>query len=140
MDVVDEKIAEKIKEDAFSRLMGIKLIEIKPGYARTAMKIGKHAVNFNGVTHGGAIFALADIAFGAASNSRGQVALALNVNISFLKATQIGTTLVATAEEISLTSRTALYRINVLDGENNLIAVAEGIVYRKKDLLLVPGT
>ena len=40
-------------------------------------------LNGEGLTHGGAIFGLADLVFAAASNSHGNLALALNVNISF---------------------------------------------------------
>jgi len=36
-------------------------------------------VNFHGLTHGGVIFAIGDMAFAAASNSNGQMAAALNV-------------------------------------------------------------
>lgn len=90
-------------------------------------------LNGIGVTHGGAIFSLADIAFAAASNAHGPVAVALNVNIHFLKATTEGTTLTATAREENLTRKTGLYRLEVKDDSGQLVALAEGMVYRKND-------
>ena len=45
-----------------------------PGRAEVAMTVDARHLNFNGGCHGGAIFALADSAFGLASNSHGPVA------------------------------------------------------------------
>jgi len=63
------------------------------------MKVTPELLNGEGLTHGGAIFGLADLVFAAASNSHGNLALALNVNISFIKATRGGTILKAVARE-----------------------------------------
>ncbi len=119
------------KDDALARHLGIDLVEIKPGYARATMEVKPELLNGVGVTHGGAIFSLADIVFAAASNAHGPVALALNVNIQFLKATSLGEVLTATAREENLTRKTGLYRMEVRDGGGGLVAVAEGLVYRK---------
>jgi acyl-CoA thioesterase len=127
------EVDQKIRQDAFTALLGVNMLEIGPGYARAVLETGKNLLNFNGVTHGGAVFGLADAVFAAASNSHGQVALALNMNISFLKATREGTSLTAIAAEESRTARTALYRITVRDDDGDLVAVAEGLVYRKKE-------
>jgi len=83
------------------------------------------------VTHGGAIFGLADVVFAAASNSHGPVALALNVSINFLKTTGVGDVLTATAREENLTRKTGLYRMEVSDQNGEAVALAEGMVYRR---------
>ena len=62
--------------------------------------------------HGGAIFALADAVFSAASNSHGTLAVAINVSISYFKAVNSGA-LTATAEEASFNPRLATYLITV---------------------------
>ena len=69
--------------------------------------------------------------FAAASNFHGTVALALNVNISFLKATRDGAVLTAVAREESLTRKTGLYRLEVRDESGELVALAEGLAYRR---------
>ncbi|MCL6638381.1 MAG: hotdog fold thioesterase [Firmicutes bacterium] len=130
---IQPEVGIKIRQDAFTAFLGIEMLEIRPGFARAALAINKNLINFNGVTHGGAVFALADAVFAAASNSHGQVALALNINVSFMKATREGARLTAVAEEENRTARTALYRITVRDGEGDLVAVAGGLVYRKKE-------
>jgi len=122
---------EKIREDSFSSLLGIDILEARPGYARASLLIGKNMVNFQGNTHGGAICALADTTCGAASNSPGQTSAGLSLNVSFLKATQLGATLTAIAEEVNKTRRTALYRVTVHNERDDLVAVASGIAYIK---------
>ena len=122
-----------MEKDALARHLGIKLLEIRPGYARGVMEVSPELLNGVGVTHGGAIFGLADVVFAAASNSHGPVALALNVNIQFLKTTGVGAVLTATAREENLTRKTGLYRMEVRDQDGEVIALAEGLVYRRSD-------
>jgi acyl-CoA thioesterase len=86
------------------------------------------------------IFSLGDIAFAAASNSRGQTAVALNVAINFLKATRPGDRLVAEAREQHAGGPVALYDITVRDERTGeLVAKSEDLVYRKKEWF-VPET
>lgn len=121
----------RMENDALARHLGIELNEVGPGYACATMEVKPEHLNGVGVTHGGAIFSLADVVFAAASNSHGPVALALDVHISYLKATTAGETLTATAREENLTAKTGLYRMEVRDSKGELVAVAEGLVYRK---------
>lgn len=121
-----------MEKDALARHLGIKLTEMKPGYASATMEVTPELLNGAGLTHGSAIFALADIVFAAASNAHGPVALALNVNINFLKATTRGAILNAVAREENLTRRTGLYRLEVKDDSGDLVALAEGLAYRRK--------
>lgn len=122
----------RLAKDAFARHLGIRLIEMKPGYAEATMKVTAELLNGAGVTHGSAVFALADLVFAAASNSHGPMALALNVNISFLKATRVGTVLSAVAREENLTRKTGLYRLEVRDESGDLVALAQGLAYRRE--------
>ncbi|MHC1587053.1 MAG: PaaI family thioesterase [Candidatus Syntropharchaeia archaeon] len=111
-------------------------MDLREGYSKLEIKVRKDMKNFLGVTHGAAIFALADHAFAAVSNSHGTISLALNMNITYVSSPPEDTTLVAEGIEVSRTSRTALYRIDVKTTEGRLIASCQGIVYRKKDSLL----
>jgi acyl-CoA thioesterase len=130
----NSEIVKKICADPFARFLGARFLEIAPGHAVVEMDIRENLCNFHGTAHGGAIFALADIAFSAASNAGGTPAVALNVSINYLKAVFSGSTLRAVAQEESQGWRTRLYRIHVLDENKNLVAVFEGLVYRKTEL------
>jgi acyl-CoA thioesterase len=95
------------------------------------MKFTPDMENFLGTAHGGALFALMDEAFETASNSHGTIAVALNMNITYISSPTRECRLIAEVREFSRTQRTAVYDIKLFDERNNLIASCEALVYRK---------
>jgi acyl-CoA thioesterase len=128
-DVPDET-RERINTDPFCDTLGIDVVDLDPGFARTELTITEGLLNFHGTPHGGAVYSLADAAFAAASNSRGDTALALETNISYLEAVDTGETLAATAEETHVAGRTAEYEVVVTDEGGARVATFRGRVYR----------
>ncbi len=129
-----QKIDEYIQRDPFARFLGADVEIVKPGHSRVTLTVTDDMVNFHGITHGGVIFAIGDMAFAAAGNSRGQTAVALNVGINFLKATASGDRLIAEAEEQAAAGPTALYDVTVRNGRTGeLVAKSQDLVYRKKE-------
>ena len=127
----EETINEYIQQDSFANHLGARVEIPEPGASRVSLTITDEMTNFHGTTHGAIVFALSDIAFAAASNSHGQVAVALNVSINFLKATKTGDRLVAEAREVHASGRTALYDIKVKDARTGeLVAKTQNQVYR----------
>lgn len=134
-----KEIRAHIQKDAYAQQLGATLVELKPGYSCMTMAIQPEMVNFHGMTHGAVVFGLADVAFAAASNSRGQMALALNMTISFLKATQVGDRLQAIAKEQHQSGPTAVYDIVVTQQPSGeLVAKLQAMVYRKKEWFVEP--
>ena len=132
---VKEAIFRKVEREPFAQKFGIKLLDLGEGYSRVEMKFTPDMENIFGLIHGGALFALIDEAFETASNSHGTVAVALNMNITYVSSPPLGSRLVAEAREFSQTQRTAGYDIKVLDERNNLIASCQALVYRKGEEL-----
>lgn len=130
----EQAIIQFFKKDKFAEFCGIELIEASIGSAKTKMAILPQHLNGLGIVHGGAIFTLADFTFAAASNSHGTVAVAINASVSYMKATSKGT-LYAEAKEISVNPKIGSYTIRVTDDSGELIAIFQGMVYRKKDVL-----
>jgi acyl-CoA thioesterase len=95
------------------------------------MNFTRDMENILGMAHGGAIFALIDEAFETASNSHGTVAVALNMNITYVAPPSSGSRLTAEAREFSRTQKTASYDIKVIDDQKNLIASCQALVYRR---------
>ena len=132
--MIATEIETHIRQDAFANWLGATIEIIEPGYARVSLTVTEAMLNFHGMTHGGLVFALGDIAFAAASNSHGQTALALNVAISYLRPTGVGDRLVAEAKEVQLGGATALYDILVTEqNSQRLIAKSQATVYRKRE-------
>ncbi len=131
-----QRILLRFRQDPYADLLGMELLEVRPGYSLMSMVVREDMVNFHGIPHGGAIFSLADSAFAAASNSHGQTSVALNIEISYVRMVVPGTKLIAEATEEYLGKRTALYHITVTTDEGDLVASCHGVVYRKKEWFL----
>lgn len=125
-------------EDKFARHSGIELLDVTPGWAKTSMKIESYHLNGAGTVHGGAIFTLADFAFAVASNSHGSLAMGINTSVCFVKAATSGT-LYAEAREQSLNHKLASYLVQVTDDNGGIVAIFQGMVYRKKEPIIPAG-
>jgi acyl-CoA thioesterase len=103
-----ERIAKVIEhEDRASGLLSIRLLEVRPGHVRMAMRVTERMVNTQQVCHGGLIFALADSSFGYASNSHGDE-------------------LTAEAQESADAGRTRVYDVRVTNQREELLALFRG--------------
>ena len=124
-----QRVAELATRDRFARAMGVTLVDGGPGHATVAMTVREQHLNFNGSCHGGAIFALADAAFGLASNSHGAVAAGIDAHITYQAAAGLGDELTATGLEVSRSRRLAVYRIDVARADGTMISSFTGTVY-----------
>ena len=132
-----DEIATFIRQnDRFAAHNDMELVEMGAGWAVARMALQPHHLNGVGTAHGGAIFALGDLAFAAASNSYGTVAMGINVSIQYVKAAR-GGTLTATARETSRGHKLATYTVDITDDAGDVVAIFQGMVYRKKDVLPV---
>jgi len=52
------RIKARCKKEPYPKLLGIEVLEIKPGYARVSMQFNPDMQNIFGMLHGGAVFSL----------------------------------------------------------------------------------
>ena len=128
-DGVTAQREESIRSDPYCERLGIELESLGVGSARTQVTLEESHLNFHGIPHGGLIYSLADAAFAAASNAGGTDAFALETNISYLDAVEVGATLTATATSTHETRSTGEYEVVVTDGDDR-IATFRGRVYK----------
>ena len=115
--------------DPFPRLLGIEFVSGGLGFATVRLRIRKEHLNFNGTCHGGAIFTLADTAFGLAANAYGPLAAGIDTHITYQLAVMEGEVVTATATEMSRSKRLGVYRIDVRREDGALTSVFTGTVY-----------
>jgi acyl-CoA thioesterase len=129
-----ESIEQFFQRDQYAKHCGIELVSVSPGRAVAKMRLQPWHLNAVGSAQGGAIFTLADFAFAAASNAHGTVAVGINVSITYLKGVQSGV-LTAEAREVGLNPKLGSYTVDIRDETSALIAVFQGLVYRKSESL-----
>jgi acyl-CoA thioesterase len=119
-----------MQKDAFSKWLGIEIIDVKEGYSKLKMTVREEMTNGLGIAHGGIAFSLADSAFAFASNSRNNRSVSLETSISFIKPIQKGDELIAEAKELHNGSSTGLYHIFIYNQIPQLVAFFRGTCFR----------
>ena len=121
--VPETALISSFNQSEFALLLGMQITEAHDGYARVTMDCtGKK--NPRGVAHGGAIFALADQAFGIAANCGTDPSVAVSIHIQYI-APATGS-LVAIAHRIADNGNYSTYRVMVYE-EDRIIAMFNGV-------------
>lgn len=127
----EDIVGQMLRKDAFSKWLGIEVLETAPGYSCIQMVVRPEMANGFGIAHGGITFSFADSAFAFASNSRGLHAVSIDTAIHHLAPVQVGDVLIATAKEQHLGRRLGHYQVDVSRNDGELVALFKGMVYRK---------
>jgi acyl-CoA thioesterase len=109
--------------------LGIKVLEVKDGYAKMSLEITKKHTNAVGFTHGGVLFSLADCAFAEAVNFGDNQAVAVQVSINYLRPTSEGDVLTAEATTVTDGKTLALCSV-AIKKENKDVALFSGLAYK----------
>jgi len=125
-DLVERCLAN----DNFGQAMGMELLHASPGHVTLRMPVTRTQINFNGRCHGGAIFALADMALGLACNSHGMLATLIDSQMSISTALEEGEHLVADAIEVARSRKIGTYQVRLTRARDDKhVAMLNGTVY-----------
>ncbi len=128
---VKEAIYRAVEKEPFAQALKMELVALDEGHSAVEMAYDPAAMdNIYARAHGGAIFALIDEAFETASQTHGTIAVALNVNVTYVTSPEAGARLRAEAREVSKTNKTAAYDIKVTDHEGQIIATCQALAFR----------
>jgi acyl-CoA thioesterase len=125
-DLAEACATAMFAQDRASQALGMRIIEVTPGYAQLAMSVREDMVNGHQICHGGLIFTLADSAFAFACNTYNAVTVAAGATIEFLAPGRLGDELTATAQEQSRSRRTGVYDVTVRNQRGECIALFRG--------------
>ena len=121
------EVAESMySRDRASQWLGLKIVDVREGYAQMSMEVKPHMANGHDIGHGGLTFALADSTFAFACNSYNINAVAAACSIEFVAPTRVGDVLTATAQEQVLMGRNGIYDVRVTNQRNEVVALFRG--------------
>lgn len=125
-DDLAARLAALYARDPFSRALELEVVEVTPGAALLKAHFAGVKLNAHGTGHGGALWTLADMAFGAAAYWRAHI-MTTGSDLSFFRATPAGTTVWARAREVTHVGATATYHVVLsLDPNDPQTVVAAG--------------
>ena len=127
---VKKAILRAVKKEPFARALNMELVKLETGHSVVHMTyVPEKMNNIYDRAHGGALYALIDEAFETAGQTDGTVAVALNVNVTYVSSPQPGLQLRAEARRVSQTKKTVSYDIKVTDEKGNLIALCQALAF-----------
>lgn len=125
-EIIDKMMAE----DKMSQWLGIEIINYDPGAVSLRMTVREEMVNGFHVTHGGITYSLADSALAFSANSHGIRSMSIETSISHLKSVFTGDVLTVNTKQLTLTRKTGVYIMDIVNQKNELVAHFKGTVYR----------
>ena len=123
-------VDQMFNNDPFSQWLGIERVKDGAGSSVLRMKVRKEMLNGFDVAHGGITYSLADSALAFASNGHGTQSMSIETSISHTKKVVEGDVLTATAVEKSLSSKIGVYDVEIVNQDNETVALFKGTVYR----------
>lgn len=128
-----EKIVKNLMfdNDAFSKWLGIEVIEVKEGYCKLSMKITGLMLNGFDICHGGITYSMADSALAFASNTYNKQAVSIETSISHTKAVKMDDILFAESILKTRTNKTAIYEVVITNQHSEIVALFKGTVFIK---------
>ena len=124
-----EIVKQMIENDAFSKWLGLEILELSQGFCKLKMLVRKEMTNGFSIAHGGISYSLADSALAFAANSEGTHSLSIETSISHTKKVNSGDCLIATTQKIKNDSKTSSYNIIIENQNNTQVALFKGIVF-----------
>jgi acyl-CoA thioesterase len=137
--MTDDRDAQRLAErvvgamvagDAFSRWLGIEVLEIAPRRSTCRLTVRAEMVNGFGVTHGGIAFSLADSAFAFACNTHGMVTVSIENSVTYPAPIAVGDVLTAVAREDAASGRLSYYSAEVRNQRDEIVALFRGTAFR----------
>ena len=122
------RVRAMLAQDAASLALGIEALEIGVGRAQMRMRVRADMVQGYGSCHGGLLFALADTAFAAACNGRGDgPTVAASAEITWVAPAFAGDVLLADALEHTRYGRNGITDVRVTrEADGALLALFRG--------------
>jgi acyl-CoA thioesterase len=125
-----ERIERLLAADRYAAYLDVRLVEASDDRVVLEMPVAAHHLNFLDLTHGGAVFSLADCAMSLASNGHGERAVAIDAHLVISGGSEEGDVLRAVAEPAIGGRTLGTHRITVTRRDGRVVGMFTGTVLR----------
>ncbi|MBS3739120.1 PaaI family thioesterase [Mesohalobacter halotolerans] len=115
--------------DPFSQWLGVEILDVKLGYCKLGLRIRQEMLNSMQKAHGGITYALADTAFGFASNTHGRFSVSIETSINHIEALHEGDYIIAETQLDINKNKLGFNYVNITC-QDKIVAIFKGVVYR----------
>lgn len=124
------RVERLLAADRYAAHLGIRLVAASTDRVTLEMPITHDLCNFLELTHGGAVFSLADCAMSLASNGGDRRAVAIDAHLVISGGSEVGDVLTAVAEPAIGGRTLGTHRITVTRSDGRIVGMFTGTVLR----------
>ena len=124
-----EMVRIRNTQNPFAQHIGVRVEEIRLGYARTTKTVTEQDTNIAGMAHGGLFFSMADTTCGSALASYGRRAVTLNASFNYLRGAKPGETLTGEAHEVKHGETICVYDVAIRNQDGILTSTGTFTFY-----------
>lgn len=117
------------ERNLFAKYLGMEIVDVHRGDSVVSMLVTHKHTNIRGVSHGGALVSLADMAMMLACATLGRRVVTLDLNISFVRRASEGCTVRAHSKVVHSGKTTVVVEGKITDGSRRLLATARGTFF-----------
>ncbi len=121
---------EVLKNDAFTQLLGIEILEYEPKFIRARMPYRDPFINNFGGIHGGVLYSFADIMAGTVSCSQGKFSPTLEGNMNYLEPASNTEYIYCEAKRVRCGSHIVVVKVKIKDDRGKLLDDGSFTFYR----------
>lgn len=125
-----QRVRGLLAADRYAQRLGIRVVDVTEEMLTLEMPVGADHLNFLDLTHGGAVFSLADCAMSLASNGGDHRAVAIDAHLVISGGSEAGDVLKAVAEPAVGGRTLGTHRITVTRGDGRIVGMFTGTVLR----------
>ncbi|MCC8029420.1 MAG: PaaI family thioesterase [Lachnospiraceae bacterium] len=134
-----ERLIEK-RNTGFAKEIGLKITEIREGFAKGELLLQPMHGNPIGSIHGGLIYTIADTVGGTAATSRGRFVTTVSGNINYLRPALDCKKLIGESSEIKVGKNMCVYDVLITNETGKEIARATMTYYYLQNMPFVEET
>ncbi len=128
--MLQEKMQQIIDKNAFAKMMGIEILEIREGYARGRLVMNELHTNIYGGMHGGCMYAFADTIAGIASISYGNYVSTIDGKMNYLLPVKDTEYVICEAKVLRQGGKIGIYNVTLTGDRKQVFATADFTYYR----------
>ena len=120
-ELIIKKLFQTVKEDEYIQMLGLELIDLKPGYAKSRIKFSKKLCNPYNVIHGGCLYSIADITAGYAGCAYGHFVTTISGNMNYVRPAKNSEYIYCEAKVVRQGNKVCAYNVELFDDNNEIL-------------------
>lgn len=120
-ELIKEKLLETASNNTYMNMLGIEFIDIKPGYAKSKMKVTPSLYNPYNSVHGGCLYSMADVTAGFAACTYGNYASTISGNMNYLRPAMNTEYIYCVGQVVRHGKKMSVYNVELFNDDGDLL-------------------